>query len=294
MIPEPLVSVIMPSYNRAEFIAQAVESVLAQDYPNWELIIIDDGSVDSTHAVIAGYSSPNIRCLRQDRQGPGAARNRGLAEARGSLIAFLDSDDYFLPGKLRAQAGMLAARKELGALHSGWRKVDVRGRLLETVEPWRNAPLLDLKTWLMWKPVFLGGIMIRAEWLRRAGGFNPRLYQTDDVELMFRLAAAGCRMAWWKQPSVCYRQHAANITRDGPRQADDLMAAVDSFFSNGTHPDKIQALERDVRHYTLLWLAFDLWRKDYPSAMADYLLRTVPFTVQTGEQLAVSWHSHLI
>ncbi len=294
MTSEPLVSVIMPTYNRAEFIAQAVESVLAQDYPNWELIIIDDGSTDATDAAIAKYIGPNIRCLQQDRRGPGAARNRGLAEARGSLIAFLDSDDYYLPGKLRTQAGMLAERKNLGAAHSGWRIVDEGGNLLETVEPWGNAPVLDLKTWLMWKPVFLGGIMIRTEWFRKTGPFNPALFQTDDVEMMFRMAAAGCRMSWVKRPTVCYRQHAANITRDGLRQADDLMAAVDSFFSDGKLPGKIRALERDVRQYTLLWLAFELWRKDYPAAMADYLLRTVPFTVQTGEQLAVSWHSHLI
>jgi glycosyltransferase involved in cell wall biosynthesis len=290
----PLVSVIMPTYNRAEFIAQAVESVLAQDYPHRELIIVDDGSTDETKATLAPYRDGPVRLLQQDRQGPGAARNRGLAEARGQLIAFLDSDDFYLPGKLSAQAGILAARKALGAVHSGWRMVDEKGVAVQDVQPWKDAPVLDVKTWLMWKPVFLGGIMIRADWLRKTGGFNPRLYQTDDVELMFRLAAAGCRMAWHRHPTVCYRRHTANITRDGSRQADDLMAAVDSFFASENLSPEIRRLERDVRHYTLLWLAFDLWRKGDLKAMAEHLLRTVPFSAHTGVQLAVSWHSHMI
>ena len=288
------VSVIMPTFNRAAFIAQAIESVRTQDYPDWELIIVDDGSTDGTDAAVSGLLGGNIRCLRQDRQGPAAARNRGLSEARGSLIAFLDSDDYYLPGKLRAQAEMLAQDKNLGAVHSGWRKVDERGALLEEVEPWRDAPVLDLKTWLMWKPVFLGGIMIRAGWLRRTGGFNPRLYQTDDVEMMFRLSAAGCRMEWLKRPTVCYRQHAANITRDGLRQAGDLMAAVESFFSAAGLPARIRGLERDVRLYTLQWLAFELWRSGDDAAMADRLMQTAPLARQPGELLAVAWHSHLI
>jgi glycosyltransferase involved in cell wall biosynthesis len=290
----PLISVIMPAYNRADYIRQAVESVLSQEGPPFELIVVDDGSTDSTPDIVRGYPFESVRLLRQENQGPGAARNAGLKIARGELIAFLDSDDYYLPGKLAAQAGLLQTDRHLGAVHSGWQIVDGRGNPLQTVEPWKDAPVLNLKTWLMWKPVFLGGIMIRADWLRRAGPFNPRLFQTDDVEMMFRLAAAGCRMRWLKQPTVCYRQHSANITRDGRGQSADLMGAVDSFFSLDSLSARTRGLERDVRHYTLLWLAFDLWRKGDNARMAECLAKTIPLSLQSGEQTVITWHSHLI
>lgn len=290
----PSVSIIMPTYNRVQYIRQAIESVRAQDYPDWELIVVDDGSTDATPSAVAEFASSNICYLRQDRQGPAAARNAGIAKARGALIAFLDSDDYFLPGKLIAQASLLAADSGLGAVHSGWQRVDEEGNPLQTVAPWKDAPTLDLKAWLMWKPVFLGGILIRSAWLRKVGRFNPRLFQTDDVEMMFRLAAAGCRMRWLRQSTVCYRQHPASITRDAAQQAGDLLAAVDSFFSSGTFSNQVRKLEPYVRHYTLLWIAFDLWRKDCTALMQEYLHKTLPFTKQESDQIPVVWQSQLI
>ncbi len=294
-VPDPpSISVIMPTHNHAEFIRQAVDSVRAQDYPNWELIVVDDGSTDTTPSLMAAFTAPNIHYLRQDRRGPAAARNAGIAKARGRFIAFLDSDDFFLPGKLRAQAQLLAAHPQLGAVHSGWQTVDERGNLLQIVQPWKIAPILDLKTWLMWKPVFLGGLLVRSDWLRKAGAFNPRLFQTDDVEMMFRLAAAGCRMRWLREPTVCYRQHATNITRDSQRQAGDLMAAVDSFFAMPTLSAGVREWEPSVRYYTLLWLAFDLWRNGDHARMAALLEGTIPFAEQSPDQIPLVWQSQLI
>ena len=289
----PMISVIMPAFNRAEFIPQAIESVLSQDYPNCEIMVVDDGSTNSTPAIVRRYSSSRVRYLRRDHGGPAAARNAGIESARGAWIAFLDSDDYFLPGKLTAQARLLASDRRLGAVHSGWQTVDEKGNTLQTVEPWKTAPRLDLRTWLMWKPVFLGGILIRAEWLRKAGPFNPRLFQTDDVEMMFRLSAAGCRMRWLKRATVCYRRHAANITRDSQRQAGDLMAAVDSFFATLALPARVREWEPSVRYYTLLWLAFDSWRIGRPDRMAAQLKQTIPFAEQSPDQIPVAWHAHL-
>jgi glycosyltransferase involved in cell wall biosynthesis len=292
--PPPVISVIMPTYNRAAYIRQAIESVLSQEGPALELIVVDDGSTDATPDILKGFPAQKIRYLRQENQGPAAARNTGVAEARGELIAFLDSDDYYLPGKLAAQARLLQTDRRLGAVHSGWRIVDENGNPQREVTPWVQAPALDLKTWLMWKPVFLGGLLVRAEWLRKAGPFNPRLFQTDDVEMMFRLAAAGCRMRWLKQPTVCYRQHSANITRDGRQQSSDLMAAIDSFFALDGLSPRTRGLEKNVRYYTLLWLAFDMWRKGDDAGMTECLGKTVPLSLQAGEQTVVTWHSHLI
>jgi glycosyltransferase involved in cell wall biosynthesis len=102
----PLVSVIMPAYNTARYIREAIDSVLDQDYPSKELIVIDDGSTDGTLEVLRSYGD-RITLIEQRNQGSAVARNAGLAAARGECIAFLDSDDIWLPGKLRLQVDHL-------------------------------------------------------------------------------------------------------------------------------------------------------------------------------------------
>ncbi|MBW2108535.1 MAG: glycosyltransferase, partial [Deltaproteobacteria bacterium] len=99
----PTVSVIIPTFNRATMLKEAIESVLEQDVADFELIVVDDGSTDETPAVLAKYPAPPLHIVSQVHQGVSAARNAGLKKAAGGLIAFLDSDDLWLPGKLAAQ-----------------------------------------------------------------------------------------------------------------------------------------------------------------------------------------------
>ena len=98
-----LVSIILPTYNRSEFIGKAIESVLAQTYGNWECVIVDDGSTDNTGEVLSAYGDPRFVCLRQENQGVSGARNTGLNACGGGVIALLDSDDEWLPTKLETQ-----------------------------------------------------------------------------------------------------------------------------------------------------------------------------------------------
>lgn len=104
---KPLVSVIIPTYNRDWIVKEAIESVLAQDFSDYELIVVDDGSDDRTPEILAAYEDP-ITVIRQSNRGVSAARNRGIAAATGRLIAFLDSDDLWLPQKLSAQVNFFA------------------------------------------------------------------------------------------------------------------------------------------------------------------------------------------
>ena len=103
-----LVSIILPTYNRAELLGRALDSVLAQTYGDWECRIIDDGSTDHTDEVLAAYDDPRITCLRQENQGVSGARNTGIAHCRGGVIALLDSDDEWLPNKLATQLAYMA------------------------------------------------------------------------------------------------------------------------------------------------------------------------------------------
>ncbi|AMK11550.1 MAG: glycosyltransferase family 2 protein [Pseudodesulfovibrio sp.] len=103
-----LVSIILPTFNRAEFLPRALDSVLAQSYGNWECLVIDDGSTDGTDAVLARYTDPRITSFRQENQGVSGARNAGIARCRGDVMALLDSDDEWMERKLEAQLGYMA------------------------------------------------------------------------------------------------------------------------------------------------------------------------------------------
>ena len=148
------VSVIIPTYNCDRYIDQAIASVLEQTYTDYELIIVDDGSTDDTAQVIKSYGD-RINYIYQANQGVAQARNRGLAAAQGQYIAFLDQDDVFLPNKLGEQVSCFELHSDAGIIHSGWQRVNCGGEILGKVEPWHQAPTLDMEQWLWWKPVLL-------------------------------------------------------------------------------------------------------------------------------------------
>jgi glycosyltransferase involved in cell wall biosynthesis len=131
---ELTVSVVIPTYNRAHLLGRAIKSVLNQIGREDEIIVVDDGSTDATREVVAAFAEPRIHYVRQAKAGAGAARNRGVSEAIGDLIAFLDSDDEWLPGKLAVQRQFMELRPEvlfsftdLGREHAGERKPLLRG-----------------------------------------------------------------------------------------------------------------------------------------------------------------------
>lgn len=186
--PYPLVSVVIPAYNRADTIARALESVLAQDYARLEVIVVDDGSTDATQAVVAGFADPRIRLVAQANAGVSAARNRGIAEARGALVAFLDSDDEWLPGKVSAQVALFQrASPRLGLVYTGFASVAADGTATEHPARHRGWIYRDLLA----RNVVTGcgsTAMFRRAALELAGGFDPALPANEDYDLVLRVA----------------------------------------------------------------------------------------------------------
>lgn len=186
----PLVSVVIPVFNGAPFVAQAVASIRAQTVTGAEILVVDDGSTDGTQAVLADLQrTDGIVWFQQDHGGPARSRNRGLAEARGEFVALLDCDDVWLPDKLAEQLALMHDRPEVGVVHTDFESVDEQGRVLETVSARRSGePLVQ---------AFCGGhvalpstLLIRRVVLDKVGLLNPDLYGSEDSDLTIRLYAA--------------------------------------------------------------------------------------------------------
>lgn len=218
----PLVSVIVPCYNNAETVISAVNSVLLQDYPNIEVLVIDDGSTDNSVEILATLER-KIILLQQENKGSASARNTGLLAATGQFIAFNDSDDLWLPGKLSAQINFLQQHQEIGLCYCGWMEWDGKAALIsETKELVDHAPKLSKKQpgnegWLyldLLKESVIHTItlVMRREVVDVVGLFNTDYTIGEDYDYWIR-ASQYYRIAKLKQVFALYRNSSAGITK---------------------------------------------------------------------------------
>jgi glycosyltransferase involved in cell wall biosynthesis len=245
----PRVSVIIPTYNRADMVGDAIQSVLDQTYSDWELIVVDDGSTDNTGDVVARYEDERIRHIHQaNRKLPGA-RNTGIRAAHGELIAFLDSDDLFLPRKLAQQVAFLDAHPEVGLVAGGHVEVDRQLRLLREVAPWHSQTGLGLADWLYSCPFVPSAVLVQRAWPEKVGLFDETMRYVEDWDLWLRLAAAGCQMAWLHDLVCAYRFHGSNMVRDvRPMQA-GILKVLDKFYERqDLHEDVLRLHDRAYAH----------------------------------------------
>ncbi len=198
MKSEALVSVVIPTYNRARYLPESIDSVLGQTYPHIELILVDDGSTDDTQEVLRGYGD-RIRVVHQQNAGPAIARNRGIAVAKGDIVAFLDSDDQWHPTKLERQVRSLeAAGPEVVCSLCNCTVLYANGATTSTFAIADTMPKCPTGMWLNPVEVLLNrfvmfnqAIAIRREVLERVGYFDESLKFGEDYELPFRLALEG-------------------------------------------------------------------------------------------------------
>ena len=182
----PAVSVIIPTFNRAEFVGQAVESVLNQRYDDREVIVVDDGSDDATSDVLRSYEG-EIQVLMQPNQGVSAARNTGIAAASAELITFLDSDDLWLPGKLEAQVDFF--RTHLGALICQTEEIWVRDGVRVNPKQRHRKPQGDIfERSLALCLVSPSAVMMRRSLFEEVGLFDEKLPACEDYDLWLRVA----------------------------------------------------------------------------------------------------------
>jgi len=197
----PKVSVVIPTYNRAAKVQSAIESVQAQTFSDLEVIVVDDGSSDSTERILGRIYGDRIRYYAQANQGVSVARNKGIAEARGEWIAFLDSDDLWEKDKLEWQFKALERfSPQCGGCYTDTRifnHPETRTLFEMAEESYRHEGKMGVNAdvlRLLVKPggagivIHVSSLLARADVVRGAGGFNPNLRYSEDSEFMFRLA----------------------------------------------------------------------------------------------------------
>lgn len=238
----PTVSVIIPTFQRCDMVGDAVRSVLDQGYWDWEALIIDDGSTDGTRDVIETFDDPRIRYLYQENRGLARTRNRGIQAARGEFIAFLDSDDLFLPNKLQLQVAALRAQPQLSLVAGGYIEVDATLRPMREQRPWIETPALHYSDWLVSCPFPPSVPLIKRICLERAGLFDEGMQRIEDWDLWLRLAFLGCRMDWLHEPVSCYRYHSSNMIRDIGLMKVGLITMLDKFYALPDVPPDALAL----------------------------------------------------
>jgi GT2 family glycosyltransferase len=249
----PLVSVVIPTYNRCDYLQQAIKSVLAQSYRNIEVIVVDDGSNDETEKTVGNLLDPRLQYLYQENAGRSIARNRGMAVAKGIYLAFVDDDDLFLSHKLARQVLFLETHADVDLVAAGVQYIDKQGTVKGVWRPWEDQPRLTLLDCLYGCPLIPSTVLFRRKILDRLDQwFDPELSLGEDTDFFIRLLLAGCAMDWLPQIVSEYRVHSASSQSDGTRYSRSYQRLLDKWLACPGLPPGVLAEQTQLRaHYHL-------------------------------------------
>ena len=237
----PVVSVIVPTYNRSEVLQQAIKSVLNQIFGDFELIVVDDGSCDDTEPVVRSIPDGRIRYIRQAHGGRSRARNLGMMEAQGEYISLLDDDDTYFPGKLAAQIRFLSKNKGIDLVASGAQIIDHEGNVLKIARPWINRKNPELLYCLSACRFLTCSVLFRRQILATlAQWFDPDLSLAEDLDFWIRLAHAGCRMEWLPEVVCAYHLHNNASFAKSIGYTIACIKLLDGFFKRSDVPESIR------------------------------------------------------
>jgi glycosyltransferase involved in cell wall biosynthesis len=246
-----LVSVIVPTYNRASLLRQTIESVLAQTYPNIELIVVDDGSTDAIATMLREYEGRLVN-LRKVNGGGTAARNSGIAAARGEYLNFLDHDDLLLPTKIEKQVAILQSRPEVGLVHCGYYRMDKDGQYIDIVNylPEGDVRPVIVLGCFCWS----GGPLIRRACIDQVGVFDESVW-SSDADMWLKIALAGYHFGCVQEPLGAYLILNDSSMADVERTERMDMQILDRVFARKDLPPEAVARRDEGYFNQRFWLA---------------------------------------
>jgi glycosyltransferase involved in cell wall biosynthesis len=218
-----LVSVVIPCYRQAQFLGEAIESVLAQTYPHLEIIVVDDGSTDNVGAIASRY--PGVRCLREPNSGAAAARNAGIRNSNGDFLIFLDADDRLLPQGVQAGVRVLEERPECAAAIGTYRRTTFDNRPLQTHA---QPPVTERQYEQMMEDNWAGfpaRAIYRRSLFEHVHGFDTEIDGTADFELNLAVARE-FPIASHETMVAEHREHASNMSDDASKMLSETLVAM--------------------------------------------------------------------
>ena len=241
---QPTVSAVIPVYNGARFLVEAIESVYSQTIPLHQVIVIDDGSTDGTEAILErleGRLPATFSWISKENGGEGSARNAGLEVANGDLVAFLDHDDVWHPTKLAKQLAHFEAEPRLSVTFTGLRRIDRAGASVVQHEAWSSEPDVVLEK--LMRSSIVGPpstVLIRRAALDQVPRFDEGLALGCDWLMWLSIAAAGMRIGYLADALVDYRWHGGNMSRSERLYFESACEVFDRFFARGNLPEALQ------------------------------------------------------
>ena len=231
----PLVSAIVPTYNAERFLAQALDSALAQTFRDFEVVVVNDGSTDASAAIAGAYAARHpgmVRVIHQPNQGLCHARNTALASARGKYFALLDADDVWLPHHLADSVALLERRPDVALAHADIERIDVQGKSLGRSARYWDRMLLEpfSALYLRREHVCCPTVVFRREIVERVGNFDPQFNRLgcEDRDLWLRIASVA-RIAFLDDVHALYRLHGANMSTNFEKMLQARIRLVDKF-----------------------------------------------------------------
>lgn len=234
----PLVSIVVPAYNHAAYLKECIESILAQDYPRVELIVLNDGSTDTTPSILLAYGD-RFRWENQANMGQSATLNKGWAMANGEILAYLSADDTLRPEAVSEAVAVLAANPGIAVTYSDFDLIDEHSRPVRRVAT-RDFDARDLVLDLVCQPG--PGAFFRRDAFLRAGPWNPALRQNPDLDFWLRLSLVG---SFLRIPKVLagFRVHEGSATYQSTNipRADEPVLITNRFIATAGLPNWIIA-----------------------------------------------------
>ena len=281
-ISSPLVSVVIPSYNQANFLPATIHSVLNQTYQNFEIIVVNDASPDNTDEVMKQFTDRRITYIvHEANQRLPATRNTGMRASRGEIIALLDADDLFHPEKLEAHVNFLNEHPEVGVSYNARYELNHSAETIR--ELWRPPLTVSLVDLMLGFPFSPSDTVVRREWAFKVGLFNPEMGSAEDTDFPCRLALAGCKFAGIDRALNYRRYHAGRGRKNLEGRLNDVQRALAAILADPRCTEEARAVGgKALKHHMMVIVSLGLMQRETELAQ-KYLRQLVeldPHVVQ--------------
>lgn len=265
------ISVIIPAFNAEAFLAKAINSVLAQTVPVFEIIVIDDGSKDRTAAIAQGYGA-SVRVISQKNQGVARARNHGVEVSTGELIAFLDADDAWAPSKIEMQVRAMNASPEAVLCYTRLLELNLDGS--ESPSPFEDPRNIHKALRIGNPAIPPSSVLVRREPLERTGGFNPKRNGSEDWEMWLNLRQIGPFCAV-EEPLTHYQINVTGLSSNAETLYEHTVQLLDSLLLKDLHGVSKLLWRRRILSYQAYKAALTARSARESKKEMTYLIRSI-------------------